>query len=185
MKNKKHIHYLMIILLLFSFSLPSTARRGDHDIPLSCDIDYIHENINDNMSINGNDFSSYDAGTLSDTENHIILIIIKDCSKSYGDVRLKIENSSIDNATGYLKNNIIGSEASSNIAFQLLYDIEERPINLNKENEFIESLVDGTAEFYFQVNYVKKDDMSPDPGYIQSNIHFVIMINDDVVIFNE
>lgn len=185
MKNKKYIIYLIIILLYSSFSLPSVARRGDHHIPLSCDIDYINENISDRSSISENDFSSYEAGTLANNDNHIILIIIKDCSESYGNVRLKIENSSIDNATGYLKNTITGNSASANIAFQLLYNEEERPINLNKENEFTEKLIDGSAEFYFLVNYVKKDNMPPKPGYIKSNINFITIINDDVVILND
>lgn len=174
----------MITLLLISFSLSSAPRRGDHEIPSSCDIDYIYENISDRTSINENDFSSHEAGTLADTENHIIIITINDCSKSHGEVRLKIENSSIDNSTGYLKNWIADDSASANIAFQLLYNVEQRPLELNKENEFIEKLIDGATEFYFLVNYVKKDNMPADPGYIQSSINFFIMINDDVVEFN-
>ncbi|MBQ0215207.1 type 1 fimbrial protein [Proteus vulgaris] len=181
---KKTIH-LIIMLLLVSFSLPSKARRGDHDISLSCDINYIYENISDRFSVNENDFSSFDAGTLADIDNQIIIIVINDCSKSYGEIRLKIENSSIDNNTGYLKNMIVGDSASTNIAFQLLYNIEEKIINLNEENEFIETLNDGAAEFYFLVNYVKKDNMAPNPGHIQSNIFFTVMINDDVVIFDD
>ncbi|MBI6531107.1 type 1 fimbrial protein [Proteus vulgaris] len=181
----KNIIYLIITLLFIFFSLPSVARRGDHDIPLSCNIDYIYENISDRLSVNENDFSSHIAGTLADIDNHIIIIVIKDCSKSYGDVRLKIENSSIDNNTGYLKNRITGDSASDNVAFQLLYNIEEKPINLNEESEFIETLNDGTTEFYFSVNYVKKDNMPPNSGYIQSNIIFTIMINDNVVTFDD
>lgn len=123
----KKITQLIIMLLLTSFSLPSTASRGDHEIPLSCDIDYIYENISDRLSINENDFSSHEAGTLANIDNHIIIIIIKDCSKTHGEVRLKIENSSIDTNTGYLKNMITGDNASTNIAFQLLYNDEETP----------------------------------------------------------
>ncbi|MBG2836081.1 fimbrial protein [Proteus terrae] len=177
--------YLIITLLLISFSLSSAPRRGDHEIPLSCVIDYIYENISDKISINENDFSSHEAGTLSDTDSHIIIITINDCSKSYGEVRLKIENSSIDNNTGYLKNQITDDSASANIAFQLLYNEEQRPLDLNKENEFVEDLIDGEVEFYFFANYVKKDDISPKPGYIQSNIQFTIKINDDVVTFDD
>lgn len=182
----KKITQLIIMLLLTSFSLPSTASRGDHEIPLSCDIDYIYENISDRLSINENDFSSHEAGTLANIDNHIIIIIIiKDCSKTHGEVRLKIENSSIDTNTGYLKNMIAGDNASTNIAFQLLYNDEENPINLNEKNEFVEELIDGEAEFYFLANYVKKDDFPPKPGYIQSNIQFITKINDDVVMFND
>ena len=187
MKNKTHFVYLIIILLYssFSFSFSSMPRRGDLEIPQSCDIDYIYENTSDRFSINGNDFLSYEAGELASTDPHIILISIKDCSKSYGDVRLKIENTSIDHITGYLKNTINDNNASSNITFQLLYNEEERPINLNKESEFTEELIDGEAEFYFLVNYVKKDNMPPASGYIASNIHFIMTINDDIVVFNE
>lgn len=170
----KKITQLIIMLLLTSFSLPSTASRGDHEIPLSCDIDYIYENISDRLSINENDFSSHEAGTLANIDNHIIIIIIiKDCSKTHGEVRLKIENSSIDTNTGYLKNMIAGDND------------EENPINLNEKNEFVEELIDGEAEFYFLANYVKKDDFPPKPGYIQSNIQFITKINDDVVMFND
>ncbi|QIG06043.1 fimbrial protein [Proteus sp. ZN5] len=175
---------LIITLLLISFSLSSTPRRGDHEIPLSCDINYIYENISDRSSINENDFSSHEAGTLADTDNHIIIITINDCSKSHGKVYLKIENSSIDNNTGYLRNWITDDSASANIAFQLLYSDRERPINLTKENKFNETLIDGATEFYFLVNYVKKDNMPAKPGYIQSTINFSVMINDNVVGFN-
>lgn len=181
----KTIIYLIIILLLSSFSLPSTARRGDHEISSSCNVDYIYENISDRLSVNKNDFSSHAAGTLADIDNHIIIIVINDCSKSNGDIRLKIENTSIDNTTGYLKNMISAPDASNNIAFQLLYNEEERPINLNKKSEFSEELIDGEAEFYFSVNYVKKDSMPPAPGYIRSNINFIVMINNDIVNFND
>ncbi|WP_100159378.1 fimbrial protein [Proteus columbae] len=184
MKNKKYFAYLIIILLYSSFSFSSPPRRGDHDIPLSCDMDYIYENTNDRFSISENDFLSYEKGELANIDPHIILITIKECSKSNGNIRLKIENSSIDNTTGYLKNMISASNASSNIAFQLLYNDEERPINLNKESEFTEELIDGEAEFYFLVNYVKKDNKPPASGYIRSNIHFIAMINDDIVNFN-
>ncbi|WP_454208187.1 hypothetical protein [Proteus sp. Marseille-Q3619] len=84
MRNKKHFVYLIIILLYSSFSFSSIPRRGDHDIPLSCDMGYIYENTSDRFSINGNDFLSYEAGELANTDPHIILISIKDCSKSYG-----------------------------------------------------------------------------------------------------
>ncbi|MEZ2683556.1 fimbrial protein [Proteus vulgaris] len=181
----KNIIYLIIILLLSSFSLPSTARRGDHEFTSSCNIDYIYENISDRLSVNKNDFSSHAAGTLADIDNHIIIIVIKDCSKSNGDIRLKIENTSIDNTTGYLKNIISAPDASNNIAFQLLYNEEERPINLNKKSEFTEELIDGETEFYFLVNYVKKDSMPPSPGYIRSNINFIVMINNDIINFND
>lgn len=184
MKNKKHFVYLIIILLYSSFSFSSIPKRGDHDIPLSCDIDYIYENTSDRFSINGNDFSSYEKGELANIDPHIILITIKDCSKSNGDIRLKIENTSIDNTTGYLKNMISAPNASNNIAFQLLYNEDERPINLNKKSEFTEELTDGEAEFYFLVNYVKKDNMPPASGYIRSNINFIAMINDDIVNFS-
>lgn len=184
MKKKQYIIYLIITLLYSSFSFSSPPRRGDHDIILSCDIDYIHENINDRFSINGNDFLSYEKGEIANIDPHIILITIKDCSKSHGDVRLKIENTSIDNTTGYLKNMVSDDKASSNIAFQLLYNEEERPINLNEESEFNANLIDGEAEFYFLVNYVKKNNMPPSSGYVRSNIHFIIMINDDIVNFN-
>lgn len=186
MKNKKYFFYLIIILLYssFSFSFSSIPRRGDHDIPLSCDIDHIYENTSDRFSINGNDFSSYEKGELANIDPHIILINIKDCSKSNGNIRLKIENTSIDNTTGYLKNMISAPDASNNIAFQLLYNEEERPINLNKKSEFTEELTDGEAEFYFLVNYVKKDNMPPASGYIRSNINFIVMINDDIVNFS-
>lgn len=184
MKNKKFIAYLIITLLYSSFSFSSPIRRGDHDIPLTCDVNYIHENTSDRISINENDFLSDDKGELANIDPHIILITIKDCSKSNGDIRLKIENTSIDNTTGYLKNMISAPNASSNIAFQLLYNEEERPINLNKENEFAEELIDGEAEFFFLVNYVKKDNMPPASGYIRSNLHFIVIINDDIVNFN-
>ncbi|MCK9782149.1 MULTISPECIES: fimbrial protein [Proteus] len=185
MKKKQYIIYLIITLLYSSFSFSSPPRRGDHDMILSCDISYIYENINDRLSINGNDFLSYEKGELANIDPHIILITIKDCSKSHGNVRLKIENTSIDSSTGYLKNTISDDRASSNIAFQLLYNEEERPINLNEKNEFTEELIDGEAEFYFLVNYVKKDNMPPSSGYVSSNIHFSIMINDDIVNFDD
>lgn len=184
MKNKQHLIYFIILLIYSSFSFSSMPRRGDHDIPLSCNIDYIYENTSDRFSINGNDFSSYEKGELANIDPHIILITIKDCSKSNGDIHLKIENTSIDSTTGYLKNSINDHDASNNIAFQLLYNEEERPIDLNKERVFIEELIDGETEFYFLVNYVKKDSMPPMPGYIRSNINFIVMINNDIVNFN-
>lgn len=185
MKIEKHITYLMITLLYSSFAFSSMPKRGDHDIPISCDINYIYENTSDSLSINKNNFPSYDAGELAETDPHIILITIKECSNNYNSVRLKIENSSIDNSTGYLKNTANDDYASSNVAFQLLYDDEERPINLNNENEFTTQFIEEEAEFYFLVNYVKKDNMPPESGHIQSNINFVVMINDDVVNFND
>lgn len=145
----KKITQLIIMLLLTSFSLPSTASRGDHEIPLSCDIDYIYENISDRLSINENDFSSHEAGTLANIDNHIIIIIIKDCSKTHGEVRLKIENSSIDTNTGYLKNMITGDNASTNIAFQLLYNDEETPINLNEKMSLLKNLLMEKQSFIF------------------------------------
>ncbi|MEQ5224499.1 fimbrial protein [Proteus cibi] len=172
---------LLTIFSILLFSPYTYSQRGDHNIKHSCMIEPIYIDNNTNR-ITSNDFPSQNIGTLADNHVAITLIIsVKECSITDGKIRLAIDKSSIDINNGYLKNTIDASLASKNVAFQLITGDDERAINLNDENDFFEEVIEGEAEFYFNINYVKKDSNPPQSGRIQSSIIFNLMIDDEIV----
>lgn len=171
---------IIALFLYFPFVALSEIRRGDIPPPTSCNITFPHDILFDN--INTDDFSTYHAGTLAN-EYYIqpIPIIINNCSVKNIDVKLSINKQSIDSDSGYFINYVDSPSASKNITFQLLDD-DENPINLNQRNNFIKTIDEkNEAEFYFSLNYVKKDNLPPSPGRINTNIIFNIFINDEII----
>ena len=172
---------LLTTFIMFLFSPYSYSQRGDHNIKHSCIIEPIYIDNNTNR-ITSNDFSSQNIGTLANNYMAITVVIsVKECSITNGKIKLIIDRSSIDMNTGYLKNTIDTNLASENTAFQLILGDDERAINLNNESDFYEEVIDGEAEFYFNINYVKKDSNPLKSGRIQSSVIFNLMIEDEII----
>lgn len=178
MKKIKKVY--LTLMLSFPFIVFSKEKINDIALPTSCDI-FISQNIPfDN--INADDFITQHAGTLAD-ERYIqtIPLLFKECSRNKVDIKISINQQNIDVNNGYLKNNSPSSLASENITFQLL-DEDDNPIDLNQKNNFHKVISNNNdAEFYFSLNYVKKDNRPPLAGEVNANIIFDIFINDELV----
>lgn len=180
MIKEKTICLIIILFLYFPFSAFSEKRRSDILPPTSCDIHIPQGILFDDISTD--DFPANEAGTLAD-ENYIqtISISFEGCSKNNLNIKISIDPINIDFSNGYLINNAINSLASDNVTFQLLDEENENPINLITKNTFNKVAKNNQAEFYFSLNYVKKDNHPPSPGKIDTKITFNIEINDEII----
>ncbi len=175
-----NITFLIPLLLLYFPFIALSNNRGSLPPPISCDFG-IPNNIK-LRNIRPDSFPSNNAGTLAnDRYSKRIAVVFGRCSEINTKITLRIDNENIDFNNGYLINNVAGSEASDNVAFQLIDD-KNNPIDLNQKNTFTRTIHDsGSAYFNFFMNYVKTDNLRAKPGAISSAITFIVEAKDQIV----